>query len=205
MFHCDCFIVSKRTDFCGEKFSPFTGRLHVLYDFPAEYFVFLNPVGFIHDAVMRFLERWAAKEVMTTVHKMTIVNVCIIWIDVCREADTISIDRYTIIIPRSQWSDYIVWILCFTRTEWDVLTIYESFPCKAFVCIFTAMKEISCTWFTVNIIRVTVDGFFHKVFDPITYWCLDFFRGFFVFFDSFFVFIFWELHVKKIGSRPEEN
>ena len=135
---------------------------------------------------------------MTTVYKMTIVHICIIRIDVCREADTISIDGYTIIIPCSQWSDYIVWILCFTRTEWDVFTIYESFSCKAFVCIFTAMKKIPCTWFTIDVIGITVDGFFHKVFDTIAYWCLDFFWWFLVFFYSFPVDFFWEWFIEKI-------
>lgn len=135
---------------------------------------------------------------MTTVYKMTIVHICIIRINVCRKADAISIDRDTIIIPRSQWSDYIVWVLCFTRTEWDVFAIYESFSCKAFVCIFTAMKEIPCTGFTANIICITIYGIFHKSFHTFSYWRLDFFWWFFVFFDSFFVDFFCERFIEKI-------
>lgn len=58
----------------------------MIYDFSAEFFIFLDPVGFIHDAMMGFFERGASEEVMGTIHEVTVVHIGIIWINISRES-----------------------------------------------------------------------------------------------------------------------
>ncbi len=135
---------------------------------------------------------------MRTIYEMTVVEVCVVWIHKNRKTYIVSINRYTLVIPGSEWANNVIWIIRFSRTKRYIFTVNESFCCEALIGIFASMQKITRTRFTIDIIRITIDGIFHKSFDSVSYWCLDFLRWFLIFFDSFFICFFWEWFVEKI-------
>jgi hypothetical protein len=135
---------------------------------------------------------------MRAIDEVTVIEVCIVRIYKNRKTYIVSINRYTLIVPGSEWANNVIWIIRFTRTKRYIFTVDESFCCEAFIGIFASMQKITCTRFTIDIVSITIDGIFHKSFDSISYWYLDFFRWFLIFFDSFFICFFWEWFVEEI-------
>ncbi len=199
MFNGNCLIISEWTYLCWEKFPPFMSHNHMINNFSTKYFVFVHWVGFIHDAVMRFFEWRATKEIMSSIWaKVTIKYVRISWVYVGWKGNIISINGCAFVVPGTERSNNIIWIIGLPRTKSYIFTVHESFGRKTFVGIFTSMEKISGTWFAVDIICIPIDSIFHKSFDSISYRCLDFFRWFPVLLHSLFIYIFWKWFVEKI-------
>lgn len=77
-------------------FSPFSGSLHVVYDFPTKRFIFVNRIGGIQYAMMLIFESYASKNILRYIAVISIQCVTTI-ITIMTEKHVGSSDGYTLI------------------------------------------------------------------------------------------------------------
>lgn len=174
---CNCFVVAKRGEPSGEKFTPFSCRLHVVDDFPSKSLVFSDGIGCIEDAVVVFFERDTSEVIMRikTRYAVYIVAACPVLYTktVVRRVYTI-IDTFISPLWVTSYGRYVHIIFWISPYVFSVFAVLRIVHMKTLQAVFTISHIISNTIFTLEYVPKFLRKCFYELFLFFEIMCLSF-------------------------------